>query len=61
VDEKRIPKRILESNSIGKIPAGKPRKRWVSAVEIESSESESEKLEKRISEQSSMETPFKGN
>jgi hypothetical protein len=35
---KRIPKRILESNIIGKRPLGKPRKRCINAVEIESGE-----------------------
>jgi hypothetical protein len=35
---KRIPKRILESIFIGKRPAGKPRKRWINAVEIGSRE-----------------------
>jgi hypothetical protein len=35
MDEKRIPQRILESNIIGKRPVGKPRKRWVNAVEID--------------------------
>jgi hypothetical protein len=38
MDEKRIPKRILESNIIGKRPVGKPRKIWVNAMEIDSRE-----------------------
>jgi hypothetical protein len=29
MDEKRIPKRILESNITGKRPEGKPRKEWL--------------------------------
>jgi hypothetical protein len=33
MDEKRILKRILESNIIGKRPVGKPRKRWVNGME----------------------------
>jgi hypothetical protein len=32
----RIPKRVLKSNITGKKPIGKPRKRWVNAVEIDS-------------------------
>jgi hypothetical protein len=35
---KRIPKRILESIFIGKRPVGKPRKRWINEVEIDSRE-----------------------
>jgi hypothetical protein len=38
MEGKRIPKRILESNSFGKRPVGKPRKRWINAVEIDSRE-----------------------
>jgi hypothetical protein len=38
MDEKCIPKRILECNIIGKTPVGKPRKRWVNAVEIDNRE-----------------------
>jgi hypothetical protein len=38
MEGKNIPKRILESNFIGKRPVGKPRKRWVNAVEIDSRE-----------------------
>jgi hypothetical protein len=38
MDGKRIPKRILESNFIGKRPVDKPRKRWIKAVEIDSKE-----------------------
>jgi hypothetical protein len=38
MDGKRIPKRILESNFIGKRPVGKPRKRWINAVEMDSKE-----------------------
>jgi hypothetical protein len=38
VDKKRIPKRILESNIIGKRTVGKPRKTWINAVEIDSKE-----------------------
>jgi hypothetical protein len=38
MEGKRIPKRILESNFIGKRPVGKPRKRWINAVEIDSKE-----------------------
>jgi hypothetical protein len=38
MDGKRIPKRILESNIIGKRPIGKRRKRRVNAVEIENTE-----------------------
>jgi hypothetical protein len=38
MEGKRIPKRILESNFIGKRPVSKPRKRWINAVEIESRE-----------------------
>jgi hypothetical protein len=34
MEGKRIPKRNLESNFIGKRPVGKPRKRWINAVEI---------------------------
>jgi hypothetical protein len=33
---KRIPKRILERNITGKRLVGKPRKRWVNAVETDS-------------------------
>jgi hypothetical protein len=36
MDGKRTPKRILESNFIGKRPVDKPRKRWINAVEIDS-------------------------
>jgi hypothetical protein len=36
MEGKRIPKRILESNFIGKWPVGKPRKRWINAVETDS-------------------------
>jgi hypothetical protein len=36
MDEKRIPRRILERNTIGKRPIGNPRKRWINVVEIES-------------------------
>jgi hypothetical protein len=36
MDEKRIPRRILKSNTIGKRPIGNPKKRWVNVVEIES-------------------------
>jgi hypothetical protein len=43
MEGKRILKRILKSNFIGKRPVGKPRKRWINAVEIHSRE----KLEKR--------------
>jgi hypothetical protein len=35
MDVKRIPKRILESNIVGKRPVGKPRKGWVNSVEID--------------------------
>jgi hypothetical protein len=35
MEGKRIPKRVLESNFIGKRPVGKPRKRWINAVEID--------------------------
>jgi hypothetical protein len=38
MDEKRIPKRILESKIIGKRPVGKPKKRLVNAVGIDSRE-----------------------
>jgi hypothetical protein len=38
MDEKRIPKRILDRNSIGKRPLGKPRRKWFNAVEIDSRE-----------------------
>jgi hypothetical protein len=38
MDGKRIPKRILESNIIGKRLLGKPRKRWVNAVKTDSRE-----------------------
>jgi hypothetical protein len=38
MEGKRIPKRILESIFIGKRPVGKPRKRWINAVEIDSRE-----------------------
>jgi hypothetical protein len=38
MDGKSMPKRILESNFIGKRPVGKPRKRWINAVEIDSKE-----------------------
>jgi hypothetical protein len=38
MERKRIPKRILESNIIGKRPVGKPRKSWVNSVEIDSRE-----------------------
>jgi hypothetical protein len=38
MEGKRIPKRILESNFIGKRPVGKPRNRWINAVEIDSRE-----------------------
>jgi hypothetical protein len=38
MEGKRIEKRILESNFIGKRPVGKPRKRWLNAVEIDSRE-----------------------
>jgi hypothetical protein len=38
MEGKRIPKRILESNFIRKRPVGKPRKRWINAVEIDSRE-----------------------
>jgi hypothetical protein len=34
-DEKRILKRILDSNIVGNRPVEKPRKRWVNAVEID--------------------------
>jgi hypothetical protein len=36
MEGKRVPKKILESNFIGKRPVGKPRKRWIDAVEIDS-------------------------
>jgi hypothetical protein len=35
---KRIPKIILESNIIGKRPLGKPRKRWLNEVKMDSRE-----------------------
>jgi hypothetical protein len=38
VDERSVPKRILESNVIGKRHIGKPKKRWASALEIDSRE-----------------------
>jgi hypothetical protein len=38
LEGKCILKRILESNFIGKRPVGKPRKRWINAVEIDSRE-----------------------
>jgi hypothetical protein len=38
MDEKCILKRILESNITGKRPVGKPKKRWVKALEIDSTE-----------------------
>jgi hypothetical protein len=38
MDGRRIPKWILESNFIGKRPVGKPRKRGINAVEIDSKE-----------------------
>jgi hypothetical protein len=34
MDEKLIPKRILQSNIVRMGPAGIPKKRWVNAVEI---------------------------
>jgi hypothetical protein len=33
-----VSKRILESFFLGKRPVGKPRKRWINAVEIDSKE-----------------------
>jgi hypothetical protein len=44
MDGKCKPKRILESNNIGRRPVGKPRKRWVNAVKIDSGDSPKEKL-----------------
>jgi hypothetical protein len=38
MEGKRIPKRILESNFIGKRLVGKPRKRWINEVETDSRE-----------------------
>jgi hypothetical protein len=38
VDDKHMPKWILGSNAIGKRSVGKPRKRWVNAVDIDSRE-----------------------
>jgi hypothetical protein len=38
MEGKRILKRILESIFIRKRPVGKPRKRWINAVEIDSRE-----------------------
>jgi hypothetical protein len=38
MDGKRILERILECNFIGKRPVGKPRERWINAVEIDSKE-----------------------
>jgi hypothetical protein len=38
MEGKRIPKRILESNFIGKRPVGKPRKRRINAMETDSRE-----------------------
>jgi hypothetical protein len=38
MEGKRIPQRILESIFIGKRPVGKPRQRWINAVEIDSRE-----------------------
>jgi hypothetical protein len=38
MDGKCIPKKILESNFIGKRPVGKPRKIWINAVELDSKE-----------------------
>jgi hypothetical protein len=38
MDGKLIPKRILESNFIGKRPVAKPRKRWINEVEVDSKE-----------------------
>jgi hypothetical protein len=35
MEGKRIPKKILESNFIGKRPIGRPRKRWINAVKID--------------------------
>jgi hypothetical protein len=50
MEAKCIPKRILESNFIGKRPVGKPRKRWIDEVEIrQQGDLESEKLDKRSS------------
>jgi hypothetical protein len=40
MDGKRIPKRILESNLIGKRPVGIPRKRWINAVETDSKDAD---------------------
>jgi hypothetical protein len=39
-------KRVLESYIIGKGPVGKPRKRWVNAVEIDNRGFESEDWKK---------------
>jgi hypothetical protein len=38
MDEKSIPKRILESKNIGKRPVGKPKKRLLNVAEIDSRE-----------------------
>jgi hypothetical protein len=57
---RNITKRILESKIIGKGPLGKPRKRWVNEIEIENRGFESDKLEKRLSRQASLEASFEG-
>jgi hypothetical protein len=51
MDDKRIPKRILKINIIGKRRVGKPRKRWVNEVEIDSREVLKMKLEKNVGRQ----------
>jgi hypothetical protein len=48
---------MLYSNITGKRPVQKPLKCWINAVEMDS---ESKKLEKRISRQASLKAPFKG-
>jgi hypothetical protein len=61
VDGKRIPKRILVSDIIGKRPVGNLRKRWVNAVEMDSREILKVRAWTRESvDRKILEEPFKG-